>query len=350
MDKRQMRVTWNKNYWEKPCGHSWAKENQGNKNIPYENQFGFGHEEWFFNSRYRLNGFQYGYIRGVEKAKLENDIIDELYIYTKDTSNNYFFVGILKKVIRLKNDEQKDIINKLFRKHTETAINELKEVDGEIKELKNTGVNPTLKFKWEDANILEEPIPITIDDTKYKRYQPYKLTSELELFVKNKSEILPKLIFKEGRTNSKNSYTLSKSKGSREVKKLHVEILEKLYDYLLISTSKEKISLEKSTVNGKIIDILENTDANKYNFYEAKTSNSALTNIREAVGQILEYALIDDTIIANKLVIVGPAKLKKLEENYLKRLQNNIKIELEYWYFNSEDSTFNITKPVYNTR
>lgn len=348
MDRRQMRVTWNKHNWEKPSGHFWTKENQGNKNIPYENQYGFGHEEWLFNPRYRLNGFQYGYIRGVEKAKLDNNIIDELYIYTKDSSNNYFFVGILKKVIRLKNDEKEQIVKRLFRKHNETAINELSEVNGVIGEFKKTGVNPTFKFNWEEANILEEPIPITIDDTKYKRYQPYKLTTELEELVNRNIEVLPKLVFKYGRTNSKNSYTLSKSKGSRVVKKLHVEILENLYEFLHKRNNEENISLEKSTVNGKIIDILERTDDNKYNFYEAKTSNSGLTNIRDAIGQILEYALADDSIIANKLIIVGPANLKKTEENYLNRLQNSIKVSLEYWYYNPENSSFKIIKPVYN--
>jgi len=340
MDKRQMRITWNKNNWEKPSGHPWKKENQGSKNVPYENQYGFGHEEWLFNPRYRLNGFQYGYIRGVEKANLENEIIDEAYLYTKDPSNNYFLVAILKNVIRLNKEEQKDIIDNLFKKHIDTAIGELKEVHGEINELRRTGVNPTLKFKWDEAKIFEEPIPITIDDSKYKRYQPYKLTAELEHFVHKTNLVKPKLVFKEGKTKTKSSYTLSKNKGKREVEKLHVDILEDLYRLLLKKNNREKLSLEKSTVNGKIIDLLENIDKDKYNFYEVKTSNSGLTNIREAIGQILEYALIDDEITANKMIIVGPADLKKVEKNYLNTLQNYIAIKIEYWYYNPEDKLF----------
>jgi len=70
MDKRQMRITWNEFNWEKPSGHFWTKENQEKSNVAYENQYGFGHEEWLFNPRYRVNGFQYGYVRGVEKASL----------------------------------------------------------------------------------------------------------------------------------------------------------------------------------------------------------------------------------------------------------------------------------------
>jgi len=220
-------------------------------------QYGFGHEEWLFNPRYRLNGFQYGYIRGVEKASIENEMIDEVYLYTKDPYNDYFLVGILKNVIRLNKKELKIIINNLFIKHIDTAIYELKEVNGDINELRRMGVNPTLKFKWDEANIFEEPIPISIDDSKHKRYQPYKLTADLEHFVKKTNLNKPKLVFKSGKTQNKSSYTLSKNKGKREVEKLHVDILEDLYRLLLEKNELEKLSVEQSTVNAKIIDLLE---------------------------------------------------------------------------------------------
>lgn len=345
MDKRQMRITWNENNWEKPSGHLWKKENQGKKNVPYENQYGFGHEEWLFNPRYRLNGFQYGYVRGVEKASLKDDIIDELYLYTKDSLTNYFIVGILKNVIRIKDDQkEQQFVYKLYQNYSNNAIEELQEVNAVHTEIINTGLMPTLKFKWKDAIIFEEPLPYSIDDSKYRRYQPFRLTSELERFAEIQIAENNKLEFVSGKTNKKSSYTISKTQGKREVYSLHVEILDDLYKHLLKQNNKNNISAEKSTINGKIIDLLEKIEANKFNFYEVKTSYSGLTNIREAIGQILEYALLDNSITPNKLIIIGPADLGTNEYTYLKSLQKIISISIEYWYFKIEEKVFKIIK------
>jgi len=337
MDKRQMRITWNEFNWEKPSGHFWTKENQEKSNVAYENQYGFGHEEWLFNPRYRVNGFQYGYVRGVEKASLDNEMINELYLYTKDTEGNYFFVGILKNVLRItENKAEQVLIKKTFDKYFKIAIDELKEVNSDYTELQRTGMTPTLKFKWEDANILEEPIPVIINDSKYRRYQSYKLTKELEDFSNDYFEKKIKLDFRPGKAKNKSSYTVSRKKGKREVKSLHVEILDYLYNKRLEKTNKERLSVEKSSVNGKIIDLLEKVGDSKFIFYEVKTSNSGLTNIRDAIGQILEYALIDEKIIAQMLIIIGPARLNKTEKRYLERLKQNISIEIKYWFYDTE--------------
>ena len=333
-----MRITWNEFNWEKPSGHFWSKENQTKKNIAYENQYGFGHEEWLFNQRYRINGFQYGYVRGVEKASLKNDLIDELYLYTKDPEGNYFFIGILKNVIRIsQNKVEKELVKVTFEKYFDIAIEELKEVNSDYKELLRTGMMPILKFKWEEANILDEPIPVKINDAKYRRYQSFRLTKELEHFSNNHLKKQIKLDFRPGKAKSKSSYTISIKKVKREVKSLHVEILNCLYSKLLENNiDKNNLSVEKSSVNGKIIDLLEKVKDNKFNFYEVKTSYSALINIREAFGQILEYALIDEKINAQTLIIIGPAKLNDNEEKYLKRLKNVLFVKIEYWFYNTE--------------
>lgn len=44
-DKRIMRITWNSNNWEYPCGHPWSENNHVKTNIAFENKHGYGHEE-----------------------------------------------------------------------------------------------------------------------------------------------------------------------------------------------------------------------------------------------------------------------------------------------------------------
>jgi len=69
--------------------------------------------------------------------------------------------------------------------------------------------------------------------------------------------------------------------------------------------------------------------------FEIKTSNSASSNIRQALGQILEYALLDGELNCSKLIIVGPARLRESETEYFDRLKKFINIALEYWMYDS---------------
>lgn len=213
-------------------------------------------------------------------------------------------------------------------------------MQADISRLLNKPITPNLKFKWSDATILEEPIPVYIDQVKYKRYTPYRLTDELENALIEASIESPTLEFVEGKANSTSTYTKSTKKGKREITSLHVEILDELYNLLGSKTNPANISAEKSRVSGKVIDLLEKVADNKFNFYEIKTRNSGLSNIREGLGQILEYALVDKKVNPNKLIIIGPSELKPFELEYLKKLKSTISIPLEFWQYEIENKKF----------
>jgi hypothetical protein len=81
------RLTSNDNHWEFPSSHPWKSSNQHNSNILFENQYGFGHEEWLLNQRYNLNGYQYGFIRGIQDSREGIEHYDEVYL--KKESHTY---------------------------------------------------------------------------------------------------------------------------------------------------------------------------------------------------------------------------------------------------------------------
>mgnify|MGYP000448125579 CR=1 FL=1 len=58
-----------------------------------------------------------------------------------------------------------------------------------------------------------------------------------------------------------------------------------------------------------------------------------LTNIRNALGQILEYAYLDDQVSIEKLIIIGPVELKDHEKIYLNRINQLLAPDLEYWAY-----------------
>ena len=95
------RLTFNDNHWILPSGHSWKSEKQGMPSIPFENQYGYGNEEWLFNSRYHVGGYQYGYIRGLIHHRPPEGFIDRLYLYSVTKQRGMrvvFYVGYIDRV------------------------------------------------------------------------------------------------------------------------------------------------------------------------------------------------------------------------------------------------------------
>lgn len=70
---------------------------------------------------------------------------------------------------------------------------------------------------------------------------------------------------------------------------------------------------------------------NEICFYEVKTASSARTCLREAIGQLLEYALWPGAIRPAKLVVVGEPPLDEAAAAYLELLNVRFPIPLAYW-------------------
>jgi len=118
-ENRLLRLTWNTNNWESPCGHKWKKSNQGKTSIAHENQFGFGGEEWLFNPRYKIDGFQYGFIRGAEGlSKLK--VVDKVVLFSiNQNTSERFLIGEINQLEIIANNEPaleaaKDLMDKYY--------------------------------------------------------------------------------------------------------------------------------------------------------------------------------------------------------------------------------------------
>ena len=65
-------------------------------------------------------------------------------------------------------------------------------------------------------------------------------------------------------------------------------------------------------------------------FYEVKLDASASVCIKNALGQILWYAFIDNDKRRKKIVVVGQYAATAQERLFIKFLQQNLKLEFEY--------------------
>ncbi|MEM9299321.1 MAG: hypothetical protein AAGA64_13150 [Bacteroidota bacterium] len=342
-EKRIMRLTWNTNNWELPIHHKWSSEDQKNPNVTYEKQYGFGHEEWLLNPRYRKGDFQYGYIRGVDHMSKEINTINKVILFTINPNDKKrYLVGQLLNVEIIESyEEEIEMFRPIYDEYFNDMVEELKAVDADYNYFKKSALFPNVKFKLENATIYNGLVLTEVlNSDKYTRFQPYILDENIELAIERSLTPETKLNFQSGIANSSDSYSKTTKSGTSKVSRYHSRITRDLNDYLrqVEGYENEQISIEKTKVGVATIDaVVRKEDA--LLLYEIKTSSIALSNIRQALGQIFEYALLDGGAVVDHLYIVGPASLKPQERNYWARLKNVIDIPMTYIEYNAQSET-----------
>lgn len=134
--------------------------------------------------------------------------------------------------------------------------------------------------------------------------------------------------------NPKQTKLPSKHKYSIEAQQIDVDnrhsfIQKKLYKTLVKQYGKENVGLEHQINYGKVDVVVKDNDG--FIFYEIKTRTSALSSIRQALGQLLEYGFYPGQQNAKKLVVVGEHEIdEKKAKKYLQYLNNTFNLPLEY--------------------
>jgi len=108
----------------------------------------------------------------------------------------------------------------------------------------------------------------------------------------------------------------------------HTIIQQKLVKQLIEKYGDDNVSLEVPIFGNKIDVVVK--DNEKYYFYEIKSAPTARECIRQAIGQLFDYAYWPGQKNADKLFIVGEEKLEPNMELYLKYLNTNFNIGIEY--------------------
>ncbi|PYB87199.1 hypothetical protein DMX01_18005 [Pseudomonas fulva] len=99
-----------------------------------------------------------------------------------------------------------------------------------------------------------------------------------------------------------------------------------LHERLLEEFPEDSISFEEN-----FVDVTVTTPTQKI-LYEVKSDYSTRRVLRQAIGQLLEYAYYWDQPDMNqvRLVAVGRTELSTEDERYLRYLKNQLKLPLEY--------------------
>ena len=213
----------------------------------------------------------------------------------------------------------------------------LKKLNLDLKSFRETTKNAffNIRFKIFDMQLLEEPLEIEKKDPAIPSFY-YNLLNKAQ--EPNLAKAISKtFIFKSGHNPGKNK-TVTKSKGGKKDKSLfHNEMQTKIFSILEGIYKKGNVGTENDLGYQTKVDIVVK-DKNNFVFYEIKTSQTAKAAIREAIGQILEYAFFPDKQYAKKLVIIAPPAPTSDAKFYIKRLRKDFNLPIFYQQYDVKNN------------
>jgi hypothetical protein len=322
------RLTFNNRGWIEPSG--WERKSR----TPglHESEHGFGHEEWLFDFDHLIKGYRYGFIEGLRtKNNKHGGCIYNMQLFTIDgVEKQKYWVAKINNCYVLTEGEQiriqKEFSSKGWIKESEDQLKELGLWNRGSKRSLNT-FGPNVKFLEQDV-VFYDP-PITIPYSKYISNRDRYLLYDWDITAKIAT--IQGFEFSPSKPNSnKKVWRINTPEfKSKEIRQVHKQIAEALYLELSNKYGIQNICCDLANNQGTYIDMVRK-DGNKYVFYEIKTYNQLRKNIREALGQLLEYAFWNRNKAVKEIIIVSDKKLDNEAFEYLSCLNQTFNIPISY--------------------
>ena len=321
------RICWNTENWERPSGltgKSKAKDS-------YEQENHFGHEEWLFDKRMILKeGYLYGDLQALRHPECHKGKVYDIHLFAinSDTQDR-LYVGCLRNAEVL-TDEERAWATKECKK-----LGLVQEMDRDLKRIGvkkwHKSAHPNVRFKLDQVE-LEYPNYRLIDPEYLigHRYQLMDGVSERLKFLDTpKEEPEP--------TQSTEDIVCSISSPTYVKRQRHKEIQLALKEQLALN-GYTNIELEADAGRRRQIDLKAYHKASQsWHYFEIKVYNARMS-IREALGQILEYAhYLSAQCEASKLFIVGPESPTRQDLIYLNRLRKEYNLPIEFVHCSIKD-------------
>lgn len=144
---------------------------------------------------------------------------------------------------------------------------------------------------------------------------------------KSSSEVY---VFTPGHKKKRLSTTRKNQSETSLVNLEHNKIQELLYVTLCSKFGAQNVATELAISSKRRIDAVVRLPSEDYELYEIKTAATLRLVVREALGQLLEYAHLDSEINVSKFIIVSYHKVTDEVQAYLDKLNDLYNLNLNY--------------------
>ena len=323
VEKRLARICWNDMNWSVPSGLDGKSTNKET----HEGKFGYGHEEWLLDLNKTVGGYHYGFLEGVRKKQPAYiGRFFEVWLYTHFQGKRWW-VGII---------EQLEVISRQQAAEIKERYREngwLREMNFQIRQCgaNNEGFSNyqgvdlfNVQFLPSAVRINEKPLPIPESSgiNRLKRYDFAFFANDFVFEQPAQNNITGTSASSGGAASPESNIYLREQK-LIELTQLHKEISRRLTDKLAIQYGEQNVFPENPTGYGTKIDI-KVKDGLRQIFYEIKTYPNSRLSVREALGQLIEYAHWIKQQKAQELIVVTHIPADEQLQTYFEHLRNCI--------------------------
>ena len=284
---------------------------------------GFGHEEWLFNFAWLIDSFHYAFLQPVGRSfrNVTGKVID-VSLCTIGPGRTRWYAGEISNCEVLQSG-QADAALKIYQKRgwLQSMVEQVRKVGGNVEHVLSASEARHLfnvRFRQNDADIYDPLVMADRKDSVWKlqRYTLAAADEEIkQQWRSRKGKMTPPLI---------NTITRKGTPGVT-YDPIHKRLQADLLPLLVVRYGKGNVTLETDNVD------LTVTDGKKTILIEIKTDSNPRAAIREAIGQLLEYAYYRRKEMgAVDLVIIAPGELDKAAEEYIQRLRADFNIPVSY--------------------
>lgn len=325
------RICVNSRGWTHPTGDASRQETSRPKS--FANMYGYGHEEWLFRSEWQVDGWQYGFLQGVNNSRKKlagmKEAVD-VTLYTCEPGDERKYVARINDLECL-SYEQSDAIHQLFAEKgwIDVMRSEIDAVGGTATVLGDPWwVSGMLNVRFRQENVHWFPADTFAKAGDYvlnlKRYQ-FNINLEADQ-IPDTRRPQPGRQSTQTAPNQLPFYRRGSSGGLCTPE--HGLMQEKLFHELTAEYPDADVLYEQN-----FVDITVNTPTERI-LYEIKSDLTPRTVLRLAIGQLLEYGFHSpspaNAHLNTRLVIVGRAALKPQDQSYLEYLREQFRLPLEY--------------------
>ncbi|RFP64076.1 hypothetical protein D0N36_16240 [Hymenobacter lapidiphilus] len=340
LEDKLARICWNTSGWQVPSGPE-GKSQDANSHERSDGP-GFGAEEWLFNFSRLAGNYHYAFLQPLNNDAHEGKVYNiKLYSRNSDTQE-YFYVGRIRNAEVLTDAMNQKIHTKYEAKgwYAEMADELCRATANPAAELFSPMFlhGPfNFRFRPEDVERPDTDSGVELIEefstwTNNHRYVLLADTSPEATYNPSwnpQPKIIPKVILKGGK-QGKQPKSRTIQGGSIELKALHQQVQRNLCKVLKEQYPGELV-VKEAAIQGTNtrIDVVRETPTGLV-FYEVKVLHSIRACIREALGQLLEYACWSDPQLSQEWVIVSHHTVTQEAEEYLDRLQATFDLPISY--------------------
>jgi hypothetical protein len=344
IEKRVARLAWNDYGWVMPSGVIGKSEHKGS----HEEKYGYGHEEWLFDTSKLINGYHYGFLEPIRKEQSAySDKVYDVWLYSiNGVTKKRFWIGEISNLIVIDRDEAERI------KQYYLDQGWLGEMEAQIKA---SGANQEGFSNWQGVdlfNVKYSPIDILVNDPYFElsdshpineqsRYAFSHFRNEFEIIADQAGDNFGFISSTDNNDDDidPKTKTFHRQPKAIEIIYLHRAISNSLTRELRKEHGNENVTREHPAGFGaNKIDIVVNHKS-QLTFYEIKTYNSLKTSIREAFGQLMEYCFYPDKQKANELIIVTQLPADIQTKTYFKHLRETFGLPIYYQMYDLNTKT-----------